>query len=169
MPNWCWNHVEIDNPKGGARAVAELLCPNGEFDFGSVVPMPEILRHTVSGSKSFNGEKLRSWFVENPDAEWKERRERPFNDSELAQLAKIGADNWYDWSIQHWGTKWNAGECDLTVTDNSIRIDFTTAWAPPSPVLQAIAERFECYVVNGWYEEGGAGGRDCFYADEEAA
>ena len=33
--------------------------------------------------------------------------------------------DWYDWSRDHWGTKWNA--CDCYVTDSEI--EFSTAWS----------------------------------------
>ena len=51
--------------------------------------------------------------------------------------AKYGKMNcWYEWSIENWGTKWNAGEVDLQV-DNGRKLVYTfnTAWAPPTPVM----------------------------------
>lgn len=57
-----------------------------------------------------------------------------------------GTNNWYDWSIENWGTKWNAYDCYLE--DDNIII-FNTAWSAPIPVLDALAEI--CYENNVWF------------------
>ena len=67
------------------------------------------------------------------------------------ELELYGKNNWYDWSWENWGTKWNA--CFAEVYGNSIA--FETAWSPCSPVISALAEQFPeaefCYR----YEEPG--------------
>ena len=47
--------------------------------------------------------------------------------------------NWYDWSVENWGTKWNS--YDGNVTDDGI--SFNTAWAPPTPVIVALAKQID--------------------------
>lgn len=49
-----------------------------------------------------------------------------------------GENNWYDWSIKNWGTKWNS--IDPEVDGNDIR--FYTAWSPCEPVIAALAKKF---------------------------
>ena len=50
-----------------------------------------------------------------------------------------GENNWFDWNVKHWGTKWNAyGIC---VDDNTLSFD--TAWSFPEPVMDALAKL--CY------------------------
>jgi hypothetical protein len=41
--------------------------------------------------------------------------------------------NWYDWSINHWGTKWNAYE---TVIIDDDKLSFQTAWSAPWPIFE---------------------------------
>ena len=55
---------------------------------------------------------------------------------------KYGSNNWYDWSCDNWGTKWNAysSYCDVDT------IEFDTAWSCPLPVLDKLAEI--CYEYN---------------------
>ena len=49
---------------------------------------------------------------------------------------KYGKNNWYDWSIDHWGTKWNAyDQC----RDGNI-IYFSTAWSIPHGIYEKLAE-----------------------------
>ena len=37
-----------------------------------------------------------------------------------------GKNNWYDWSNENWGTKWNS--CDTTFEEDTF--SFWTAWSP---------------------------------------
>ena len=66
----------------------------------------------------------------------------------LEERQKYGSDNWYDWSIAHWGTKWNAYDSHLDKENNTITFD--TAWSCPIPVLDALAEI--CYKHNVEFE-----------------
>lgn len=54
---------------------------------------------------------------------------------------RYGFKDWYDWSIAHWGTKWNGydGRIDQE-EDGLLKISFCTAWSPPTPVYVKIAE-----------------------------
>jgi hypothetical protein len=49
-----------------------------------------------------------------------------------------GKNNWYDWSIENWGTKWN---CIRAVTQSNT-IYFDTAYTPSSPVIAALAQKY---------------------------
>ena len=54
-----------------------------------------------------------------------------------------GAKNWYDWSWDNWGTKWNAYE--ITVErdyDDQLRVEFLTAWSEPEPIFYALNEQY---------------------------
>lgn len=56
---------------------------------------------------------------------------------------KYGVNNWYDWSIQNWGTKWNA--CDIGIIESkkdSMYFTFNTAWATPEPIYRKLAEMY---------------------------
>tara|TARA_B100001094_G_scaffold296961_1_gene319588 strand:+ start:4502 stop:5191 length:690 start_codon:yes stop_codon:yes gene_type:complete len=53
-----------------------------------------------------------------------------------------GSKDWYDWSITHWGTKWDAVTNDIDFDDDWITIDFDTAWSPPEPWILALSKKF---------------------------
>jgi hypothetical protein len=59
--------------------------------------------------------------------------------------------NWYDQRLAKWGTKWVG--YDVSVGDD--RIDFFTAWAPPIPIVEKLAELHHGTVFRLEYYECG--------------
>ena len=49
-----------------------------------------------------------------------------------------GKDDWWQWSIDNWGTKWNA----YAQEDAHDEINFQTAWNTPVPVIKALSLLF---------------------------
>lgn len=58
-----------------------------------------------------------------------------------------GVNNWYDWSIANWGTKWDAYSSYHDRNRNTIFFD--TAWSSPKPVFDALAKF--CYKYGVWF------------------
>lgn len=72
---------------------------------------------------------------------------------------------WYGWNVDHWGTKWDASDVEITV-GFIIEITFSTAWSPPIPAIQGLAERFPNDEFHLRYvEEQGWGGYVRFKAN----
>jgi hypothetical protein len=60
----------------------------------------------------------------------------------------------YNWSIENWGTKWDADAFDWERTDdNTIRVYFNTAWSPPIALYDNLVE--QGYKVDARYHECG--------------
>ena len=83
-------------------------------------------------------------------------------------------ENWYEWNVSNWGTKWDIS--DITVTDDaeddSISISFDTAWSPPLEAFRTWAQGDGRVTYRLEYWEGGMGfvGWDSYdgeYFDEE--
>jgi hypothetical protein len=62
-----------------------------------------------------------------------------------------GIDNWYDWSVANWGTKWEAS--DLHLDDEGqyddcahVTVSFSTAWTPPVNFYENLYENmnYDC-------------------------
>lgn len=60
---------------------------------------------------------------------------------------KYGINNWYNWSIANWGTKWNAYSSYFYKDINTM--EFDTAWSCPIAVLDALAKL--CYEHEVWF------------------
>ena len=68
--------------------------------------------------------------------------------------AKYGKNNWYDWSLYNWGTKWNAYYSSADKENNVI--EFDTAWSCPLALLDKLAElcyEHEVYFTGKWADE----------------
>ncbi len=72
-------------------------------------------------------------------------------------------DNWYNWNINNWGTKWSAAEVWNDRADDDGKVDghtsynFDTAWSPAEPVVAALAEKFPTLRIAHRYCEAGMG------------
>lgn len=64
-------------------------------------------------------------------------------------LKRYGETDWYEWSIKHWGTKWNGYE---TVVD-CCGIEFQTAWSTPVPVFVELSKRLKNIVITVNYAD----------------
>ena len=68
----------------------------------------------------------------------------------MAEREKYGKENWYDWSISNWGTKWNAYDVRyIAHDDNHLVLEITTAWDTPQGIWDALTE--QGFEVNGRY------------------
>lgn len=50
----------------------------------------------------------------------------------------LKTNDWYNWRVQNWGTKW--GGYDGSFNDDQSVFAFDTAWAPPLPIIKKLAE-----------------------------
>jgi Ferredoxin-like domain in Api92-like protein len=55
---------------------------------------------------------------------------------------------WFVWAAENWGTKWNATHFCLEKDEaNCLECSFATAWSPPVPVWEKMAEMFPALEV----------------------
>lgn len=77
-------------------------------------------------------------------------------------LKKYGCADWYDWQIEHWGTKWDVSceEADLRRGNPGIRnwrvsYEFDSAWSPPIPAIEHISATYTRLTFTLLYAEAG--------------
>jgi len=129
MPNWCDNKVTIRGPLTELRQLADWFSAGKLFH--NIKPTPAELLDNY-----------------------------PFGDPRNEQRKKdTGYESWYDWRLEHWGTKWDVGPTDGTFllneagTESSIDGRFLTAWSPPIMIYHALI-RLGFDVSAYWYEPG---------------
>lgn len=120
MPNWVKNNVSVTGDKVAVNLFADRHFKNGEEG---------------DSGKQFNFETI----VPMPEAVFR----GPIGAEEQK---KYGDLNWYDWSIQNWGTKWNAhdtaidGITEFSDSTAEFRFTFYTAWSCPEQIYSEIAK-----------------------------
>ena len=86
------------------------------------------------------------------------------SDLSLDALMPIPADktdDWYNWCISHWGTKWDV---DAKIMEEIVKDDhklvtysFSSAWSPPVDLIASIVDDFVNLHFRLAYAEGGMG------------
>ena len=68
---------------------------------------------------------------------------------------RYGENNWYDWSVKNWGTKWNAYGYDETFSYTPGEpLLFLTAWSSPHPILEQLSEKYpDMEITHEWADE----------------
>ncbi len=131
MPNWVYNTIEVQGEAADVTAFLEAIKrPQDAIDFESFIPMPELLKNVGRGRRTIAGKDVRNWYIVNHKDIRQETDDdvRLFTPEEEAALKEIGYPDWYDWSVHHWGTKWNAFRSSLSQGDSgSVEVHFETA------------------------------------------
>ena len=84
----------------------------------------------------------------------------------------FSGNNWYDWNVTNWGTKWDVAVTDdkeysdtelMEETETSLAYRFNTAWSPPLPAITKLSEQYPTLLISLSYEEEtGWGGETVF-------
>lgn len=145
-----------------------------EIDFNQIIPMPTILRGTEASSRTddaiyyylvkTNQEEMVSSILRHSHLYTMDRFVGR-NENELNELLEIdkkyveifkecGAKDWYDWSCDNWGTKWNAYETYLhELNECSVILLFQTAWCGVPRIIQKLTEMFPTITFDYKYSD----------------
>ncbi len=120
------------------------------------------LKHLDGDSEEIKGMFNRTWMTEGPDklfdkessesdkikaiAKWLEDK-LEVNDLTEARVAmenvkKHGHKDWYWWSVDNWGTKWDAVTTNYDYDHQWLQVCFDTAWSPPEPWIKEVSKKF---------------------------
>jgi len=137
MPNWCDNQITITGPNSVIDKIEKIVKEeddkNGLLQF--MCPMPKQLQDTTSPSSSAD-------------------KPQPMVD---------GFDNWYDWRVENWSTKWDVNEfygvdrqhLNDSLDESTISFAFSSAWAPPIGAYEKFLENNSDCFIRAYYYEGG--------------
>ena len=139
MPNWVTSYL-----RASRETIHALLTEDG-VDFNRIIPMPDDVIRGGVGNATIDGVYQKVYYPEPVlDENGKPQMGKPIPYPE-------GATDWYDWSIEHWGTKWNAADSSLFEDDTVVRFD--TAWSHPYPVVAELSKRFPEDLIQVMYAD----------------
>lgn len=140
MPNWCENLLSIYGTKDEMdKIINTIKTEDSEYQIlEKLYPTPADL---LIG-----------------DAPMSDLTEKQIENKE-----KHGYTDWYEWRIDHWGTKWPESDLHLSqeyteYTDQAvIAFRFETAWAPPIEAFNKISSDWPNILFCLYYQETGMG------------
>jgi hypothetical protein len=160
MPNHVTNEITILGTLEQVKAVKDFVrSEENPFDFNKLAPIPKELRGTrspmqhISQEEYDEQEKLIAELdakINRGDKLTKEEQSKvTFGFSrqlteELSRkyIKEFGTDNWYNWQIANWGTKWNSYSHFGLDDDGEPFFGFQTAWSHPLPIIEALSIKF---------------------------
>lgn len=132
MPNWCYNNLDITAKTPEQKEMLEKVSKAEAADgfIGMFMPLPEILEDTTSPTPQDIDEVQQN-----------------------AMIAQTGYDNWYDWQVNNWGTKWDPEIVSCDFDGETLSVSFDSAWSPPIAFYEWLVE--QGYEVSANYYEPG--------------
>jgi len=196
MPNWCSNYVRFEGERAALEEIREKYFHGRAIELNSVIPMPEILRETQAGSVSGAVKDILAGRYASISRHFPTVGDVPMGKTAegvleflsgtvgetalkeyrhcLQAYRETGFVDWYEWSTQNWGTKWetdgNGDKPDVVPYHDRpgvyfMEAYFDTAWSPPIQVLEALSEKYPQLQIRGAYIDEGGGFAEEFEID----
>ena len=175
MPNHISTNFRVTGPTDEVkRFIKDAAGKDSVLSLDSLLPMPSELLMVSSPVKIMTQAEIdKQW------DDWKINKEagktssfekdKPFGlgitkENSDSYKAKYGVDNWYDWTIANWGSKWGVyDETEWNITDveddglSSAGIWYQTAWTPVTIAWERISKNYPTLeFFHEFADEGGA-------------
>ena len=148
MPNWCNNNISITGPNSVIDKIEKIVKEEENTDLSSKEKgeTPGLLQFMAPMPKELDGTTAPSSSAKKP------------------QPMVEGFDNWYDWRVENWGTKWELCEfygvdrqyhSEQNEGESTITFGFDSAWSPPINAYEQFLRDNEDCSLKAWYYEGG--------------
>lgn len=164
MPNHVATRLIIEGDKAEKHRLIDAVTVESkdedgliEYDFRRLYPMPVELKGTSSPARIISEAEYAAQEAER--AKSAKNVCHDFYQSGITQkmsdefIAKYGANNWYDWCRNNWGTKW--GTYDVSLNDDGT-FSYNTAWSPATLMFLHFSKQFPTLkFITRYADEGG--------------
>ena len=155
MPNWATNTARFSGKEEIIELIVNAIDDKGNFDFNMIDAIPEELRRITASPEVISEKEYEAlpdkekWGIDNNRRYITQKEHDDF-------MRKYGAVDWYDWSVENWGTKWSACRTSiLSKKEGEVIIEFETAWQEPSGIYETLSKKFGIDILAGViYEDG---------------
>lgn len=170
MPNWCYNSLSIEGSKEEISAIkTQLNQPfQRQHDQWNMQIGQMELTDTIYSNPVFA-----FWNIVKP-TNLEEYNKQSDHSIPMAEQMLFKGDNWYDFNVRNWGTKWDVGVSDedkypetelMEEDETSLAYRFNTAWSPPIPAIEALSAQYPEVEFNLSYEEETGWGGEYLFID----
>ena len=156
MPNWVYNHLDIEGSKEDISAIkTQLNQPfQRQHDQWNMETKQMEIQDTTYSNPVFA-----FWNIIKPTNLEAYNKQ---SEHSLDKPIDFSGDNWYDWNVRNWGTKWDVAVHDndkypetelVEESETTLAYRFNTAWSPPSEALSELSAQYPNVVMSFSYEE----------------
>lgn len=173
MPNWCYNHLDINGSKQDiAKIKAQLNKPFTKVheNFNMKTKKMEFKEHKYS-NPIFAFHNIYNHIDDGVSDEVYQNQSDHSKDP-----LDFGGNNWYDWNVRNWGTKWDVAVGDedkypetslVDESTKSLGYSFNTAWSPPVEAITKLSKQYPDVGFTLSYEEETGWGGEVIFEDGE--
>lgn len=183
MPNWVFNSVVVSGDKLELDKLQAQLNQPFEMHFPDASYNQETKKYDYTpATQVYSNPVFAFWNVIAPtnlDAYYGNEKEVKFSSDALSTIAKIQlgfetGNDWYNWNVRNWGTKWDIANVDgkewhsteLEVNDDgSLMYRFETAWSPVFQIFEILSEMYPTLSFDYEYEEEQGWGGSALWED----
>ena len=172
MPNWVYNGLTIEGKPESVKALVEQMN------------QPFTMVHDSWNMETHRQEKKLTtypnpifafWNIIKPSNldKYQEQMEHKPNAS-IQELLQFDGDDWYNWNVRNWGTKWDVGVSSDDTAPNTymegpvengdnyvVYYNFETAWSRPMPALTKLSAQYPDLLFTLSYKEETGWGGEC--------
>jgi len=159
MPNWCSNILIVRGDKKLIKKFKrKAKGKDTDLSLDNFVPMPKEFEKFSSPVRIVSEEEYKKAIKEKEKGNPRFQYGLPMTkEIQKKLLEKYGCDNWYDWCVENWGTKWDVEAELVDESEIYLRYEFDSAWSPPIDWLEEVAKQFPKLHFKLKYEEEGMG------------
>jgi len=162
MPNWCYNSLTIEGSEELIADVKRILSRpfTKSHDSWNATTGKMELSETIYTNPVFAFHNIYNHIQDGVSDE--EYQKQSDNKQPIAEAIMFQGNNWYDWNVRNWGTKWDVAVHDgEEYPDTEIMIDapdtlayrFNTAWSPPTEAIVKLSTQYPDLDIELSYEE----------------
>ena len=159
MPNWVYNGLTIEgNPDSVKKLMEQMNQPFVRVHDNWNIKTQQMEKQQVT----YPNPVFAFWNIVKP-TNLEAYDNQPKHEPD--KLIDFSGDDWYNWNVRNWGTKWdvavshNDEYSDTTVEDTAngenhvVHYNFNTAWSRPLPALFKLSEQYPDLLFTHSYEE----------------
>ena len=183
MPNWVFNTLTIQGPKEQVDSIKDRLNKpyKKTFENWNMESQKMEFKEYEFSNPIFAFHNIFNHIEDGVSDEIYHKQ--PNHALPKEELLSFKGDNWYDWNVRNWGTKWDVAvhnddnypdtvlhEHKSEGEDQWLVYGFNTAWSPPLPAMEKLSALVpNCVVTLSFEEETGWGGEYEFVNGEMTA
>jgi len=170
MPNWVYNSLTIEgNPDEVQKVKSQLNQPFTYVHDSWDIPSQRMMKKDTSYSNPV----FAFWNIVKPTDLEAYHGTRDYTKS-MEDAMKFEGNDWYDFNVRNWGTKWDVAVSDEDKYpdteliydepngDNHVLVyKFNTAWSRPLSALTKLSAQYPTLLFTLEYEEETGWGGEC--------